>query len=163
MFEISETREMAASPEKVWRALTDFAAYGLWNPYVRVEGQAVAGTRVRYSFSRAPGRRAIVTDALILISDAPKRLEFDIGVPGLVQATNWYAVEAAPEGARVTHGLRFSGLLTFVAGAIARRMDRGYIVHPLDRLQRHLRLERPRARGTGSAAKGKRSPPRKLR
>lgn len=34
MFVIDKTLEIAAPAETVWQVLTDFGAYGLWNPFV---------------------------------------------------------------------------------------------------------------------------------
>lgn len=161
MFEISETREMPAGAEQVWQMLAHFPGYDRWNPFVRIEGVAAARERVRYRFTRAPGKRAIVTDALISVCDRPLRLEFEVGVPGLIRATEFYELESAGTGIRLTHGMRFSGLLAVLGRSIGQRMDRAYFTRPLDRLALHLAESRNTRTETRGRARGKRPARRK--
>lgn len=38
---------IAASPQAIWQALTDFPAYAAWNPYIpKAAGEARAGSRL---------------------------------------------------------------------------------------------------------------------
>lgn len=163
MPEISETREMAASAQEVWRMLVDFQGYARWNPYVRVEGTAEGGRRVRYSFRRGAGRRPIETDAELLVSEDQTVLRFSMGGLGLVHVTEWFAIDRGGTGVRVTHGVRFSGFLSLFAWPIARRMDRRYLWQPLDLLARHLQAHGPRRRAAKPSQKGKRNAPAKRR
>jgi hypothetical protein len=40
--------DIGATPETVWRVLTDFASYPKWNPFLRaVQGDPVSGQRLR--------------------------------------------------------------------------------------------------------------------
>jgi hypothetical protein len=45
---IKTTIDIGASPEMVWRVLTDFATYPKWNPFLRgVQGDLVPGKRLK--------------------------------------------------------------------------------------------------------------------
>jgi uncharacterized protein YndB with AHSA1/START domain len=41
---INTTVDINAPAQLVWDGLTDFAAYGEWNPFMRIEGTAQVGT-----------------------------------------------------------------------------------------------------------------------
>ena len=50
--------EIEATPDRVWAALTDFAAYQDWNPFiVQAAGRPVPGTRLELRMGLA-GRRS---------------------------------------------------------------------------------------------------------
>jgi len=54
---IKTTIDIGASPEMVWRILTDFPAYPKWNPFIRsVRGDAVAGKRLKVHMRLPHGR-----------------------------------------------------------------------------------------------------------
>jgi hypothetical protein len=58
--------EIDASPERVWRALTDFAAYPEWNPFiVRIEGQPVNGTRLNATMKPAGSRGMVIRPTVL--------------------------------------------------------------------------------------------------
>ncbi len=64
--------EIAASPERVWQALLDFARYPEWNPYVKaVEGKLGVGERLTLTLTPADGseRRQVVTVVKIHFQD----------------------------------------------------------------------------------------------
>ena len=57
---IKTTIDISASPEVVWRVLTNFPAYPKWNPYIReVHGEPAPRARlwVRVRFSKTRSRR----------------------------------------------------------------------------------------------------------
>ena len=138
MFELSESVIIPAGASRVWQVLTNFAEYPRWHPFVRLEGQAAAGQEVRYAFRKYAAARPIVTDATIARCEAPTMLEFDIGVARLIQATEWYALEPAGAGVRLTHGFRISGALSFVVRPFLPKLDRVYVDRPLQRLALYL-------------------------
>ena len=43
---IDTTVDIDASKQAVWDILTDFAAYGEWNPFLRIEGTAEVGAKL---------------------------------------------------------------------------------------------------------------------
>lgn len=46
--EIKTSIEISATPEEVWKGLTDFQAYENWNPFLKsVEGEFIVGEKVK--------------------------------------------------------------------------------------------------------------------
>ena len=78
------TTAISATPEALWEALTDAAAYPAWNPTVeKIEGQLVAGGRITV-FPR--GRRAVTY--VVSEFDPPTRMTWSGGLPlGLFTTT----------------------------------------------------------------------------
>jgi hypothetical protein len=74
--------EINASPEVVWKHLTDFASYPEWNPlYLWAEGDLKEGNLIRYKAARSPA------PFIGLITSPVPNKEFiweaDVPIPGL--------------------------------------------------------------------------------
>ena len=163
MFEMREQIEIAAPPLRVWRALTDFAGYKKWHPFVEVEGEAVEGAEVQYSFRRKAGGRHFKSEARISVCDEPKLITFDVGIPRLMRAEEWYSIEAIGGGVRLTHGARFSGILAFVTAGLARKRFPFFLQRPNQALERYLKPPVSRPGATRSTSRPKRRTKRKKR
>ena len=77
--EISGEIEILASPEAVWKALTDFEAFRDWNPFMRpVVGEAEECAKLKVQIRPLDGRA---------IAFMPKvtKVVSDIGLTGLTQ------------------------------------------------------------------------------
>lgn len=49
-----------ASAHKVWEILTDFNAYGKWNPFIKsIEGDVAEGNRIKVTLAQANGNKMI--------------------------------------------------------------------------------------------------------
>lgn len=156
MFEMREQIEIAAPPLRVWRALTDFAGYKKWHPFVEIEGEAVAGAEVQYAFRRKAGGRHLKSEARISACDEPKLITFDLGIARLMRAEEWYSIEPIGGGVRLTHGARFSGVLAFVTASIARKRFPFFLRRPNQALERYLKPAAGRPGATRSAPRRKR-------
>ena len=149
---MTESLVIPAAAPRIWQALTDFQHYEKWHPFVRLEGKAAPRESVKYVFQRHPGARSIITEATISTSESPRLLTFHLGVARLISVAEWYAIEPAGEGERVTHGVRFSGMLAFAARPFLRKLDAAYLARPLQGLARYLAIDkgggaaRPRGR-----------------
>jgi uncharacterized protein YndB with AHSA1/START domain len=97
----------------VWRRLTSFDDYPSWNPYQKIEGEAKAGAKVRFSVNWGHVARKSVP-ARITAFDPPRRLEFTIGWIGF-RERRWIELEPVEQGVRVRHGVRFTGWLAQIA------------------------------------------------
>ena len=68
-----------ATPEAIWRILTDAPAYPGWNTTVlRVEGRIALGEKVTVHAKLAPGRAFPVK---VVAFDAPRRMVWSGGMP----------------------------------------------------------------------------------
>ena len=155
MFEASEQVTIAAPPSRVWSALTDFAQYGQWHPFMKLEGRASAGAEVQYTLYRKLGGRTLTTTARISACDEPRLLSFEMGVPRLLWVEEWYSIAPAGAGACLKHGMRFSGILTFVARFKLKRYL--YLLgRPIQSLARYLAPPVQPVNVTGKSGKPKR-------
>lgn len=116
--------DINASPERVWRILTDFAAYPHWNPFIpRASGSARRGERLTIRLQPVGGR-GMTFRPTVLEADPGKRLRW-IGrvlVPGVFDGEHSFTIEPLGEGrVRVVQQEHFSGLLVPL---LARSLDR---------------------------------------
>ncbi|HLQ25146.1 MAG TPA: SRPBCC domain-containing protein [Acidiferrobacterales bacterium] len=125
MREIITTIDIAASPERVWRVLTDFASYPKWNPFIRgIHGNLEEGARLRVRMRLPPRGRARIFSPIVLkaIPAAELRWRGKLFMEGLFDGEHIFIiVPQGLEGARFIQRERFSGLLApllllFIAG-----------------------------------------------
>ena len=99
-----------ATPEAVWRILTDAGAYPAWNTTVsRVDGRIALGEKVTLHVKVAPGRAFPVK---VVTFDAPTRMLWSGGMP-LGMFTGQRSYELRPVAAGVEFAMRedYSGWL----------------------------------------------------
>lgn len=128
--EVQASTEISAPAPAVWTALTDFARYAEWNPFIRrARGSARPGddvhVRVRSSFGLPLAFRATVLD-----SDENRELHWrgHVLAPWLACGEHWFAIEPAGDGrVRFVQRERFTGLLPRLASRLlAREARRGF-------------------------------------
>ena len=104
---VSVTRDIAASPEKIWEMVTDLPRMGEWSPENQggtwakdASGPAVGAT---FKGRNNNGKRSWSTSVKVNGCEAPRHFSFGLMVFG----KNWcdwvYDIESIPTGARVTH------------------------------------------------------------
>ena len=109
--------EIAAPPEAVWAVLTDFAAYGEWNPFIlSVEGEARQGATldaVIHAVGGAGMDKPQAFKPLVLEARANQELRWRgrLLVPGLFDGEHYFAMVPSNGGTRFIHGEHFRGLL----------------------------------------------------
>jgi hypothetical protein len=139
MKELRTEIEVNASAERVWRILTDFAAYAEWNPFIRrIEGEVVVGARLHVFIEPAGGKGMSFQPTVHTVK--PERELRWLGrllLPGLFDGD--HSVEIEPLDAkriRFIHRERFGGLLVPM---LARMLDRN--VNPgFEEMNRALKL-----------------------
>lgn len=128
--EVQASTEISAPASAVWTALTDFARYADWNPFIRrARGSARPGddvhVRVRSSFGLPLAFRAKV-----LGSDENHELHWrgHVLAPWIACGEHWFAIEPAGDGrVRFVQRERFTGLLPRLASRLlAREARRGF-------------------------------------
>lgn len=104
---VSVTRDIAASPEKIWEMVTDLPRMGEWSPENQggswakgATGPAVGAT---FRGRNKNGKKVWSTSVKVNACDAPRRFSFGLMVGG----KNWcdwvYDIEPTATGSRVTH------------------------------------------------------------
>jgi len=103
-----------ASKEKVWDILTNFAAYPQWNPFiVQVEGQAVAGTRLRNTMLN--GEQKMVFTPQVLKVDKYRYFDWlgSLWVKGLFDGHHQFEIEEVSANQVILkHRESFSGIFS---------------------------------------------------
>jgi len=113
MNEITTSIEIDAPAETVWAVLTDFDRYDEWNPYTRIDGEAIEGTILRV----APGPEAgkMPTFRPRVRSVVPNRELRWLGhlyVRGLFDGEHRFRIESLDDDrSRLIQDETFSGLL----------------------------------------------------
>jgi hypothetical protein len=139
--------DVNASPERVWRILTDFAAYPEWNPFIpRASGSARRGERLTIRLQPVGGR-GMTFRPRVLEADEGKRLRW-IGrtlVPGLFDGEHSFTIQPlGQDRVRLIQQEEYRGLLVpFLAGSLDRRTLPGFeqMNHAL---KRRAEAEQPR-------------------
>src|SRR5215203_4503824 len=99
MKELHSEIEIAASPERVWDILADFAAYPRWNPFIRrISGELKVGERLEVRLE-PPGSRGITLRPTVLSAEPNRQLRWlgHLLVPGLFDGEHTLATEPLGE------------------------------------------------------------------
>ena len=115
--------EINASPEKVWRILTDFAEYPNWNPFIRkIEGNPAVGERLE-AFIQPTGAKGMTFKPTLLAVEKEKELRWlgKLFVSGLFDGEHFFKIEPlSKKSVKFIHGENFKGLLV---GFLAKSLD----------------------------------------
>jgi hypothetical protein len=116
MLSFATRTTIEATPEALWRILTDAPAYPSWNATVtRVEGRIALGEAVTVHAAAAPGRAFPVK---VVAFEAPSRMVWSGGMPfGLFTGTRTFELQPL-EGGRVEFAMResYTGLMAGLIG-----------------------------------------------
>lgn len=142
---VSVSREIAASPERVYALVCDLPRMSEWSPENRggewLDGDSAARPGARFRGRNRFGRKSWSTVSTILDASVGERLSFRVTY-GPVQVAEWsYTFESAPGGSRVTESWRdlrpawFRPIGTFGTGVSDRTThNRRGMEETLDRL-----------------------------
>jgi hypothetical protein len=114
MKEIHTEIEINAPAGKVWRVLTDFAAYPEWNPFVRrVDGEVSVGARLDVTIQPS-GAKGMSFRPTVLVADPNRELRWygQLWFPGLFEGEHSFSIEPlGDQRVRFVHQERFTGIL----------------------------------------------------
>ncbi|NCG21039.1 MAG: hypothetical protein GWP91_18675 [Rhodobacterales bacterium] len=105
------TTELSVSPAVVWKALIDTDSWGDWSSFVPVKPGALEPGQ-SFSMAFSIHGRSMVGKAKLLRVQPERELTWRGGVPGLLQVTHGFVLEAVPSGCRLVHTESFEGLLS---------------------------------------------------
>ena len=115
--EVATEVTIDASPETVWRILTDVQRYPQWNPYIReLHGKLALAESIEFRFALFWGI-TLPAQACVLAAVAEHELRWagHLLWDRLFRAEHYHIIEPISERAvRFAHGERFSGVLTMV-------------------------------------------------
>lgn len=144
MKEIHSEIEIQASPDQIWKILTDFRSYPEWNPFiVGIEGTPRTDSRLSVR-AQAPGKSARTFQSRVLRFDRNRELRWLTqlwGVGGLFDREHVFSIEPVDTGrVRFVQQETFRGLLMPLLGGAVNNTQQG-----LDAMNRALKA---RAEGT---------------
>jgi hypothetical protein len=128
--ELRSEIEIGAPPERVWRVLTDFAAYPEWNPFIRrVSGRPEVDERLVVRM-RPSGTRGMTFRPTVMKVEPSRELRWlgHLLVPGIFDGEHIFEIEEL-ERDRVRFVQRevFKGLLVpLLARSLDRDTQRGF-------------------------------------
>ncbi len=104
------TSLISASPEQVWKVLSDTAAWPAWNSGVsKVDGNLALGQKLTIAVEANPGRAFPVKVTAI---EEPSRMVFRGGMPlGLFTGQRTYTLAGAANGTTFTMREEYTGAL----------------------------------------------------
>lgn len=129
MREIHTEIEIRATPEEVWRVLTDFERFPEWNPLItRASGELREGATLEI-FVQVPDSTGRKFKPRVL-KVAPNRELVWLGqlaIPGLFNGEHRFRIEpTGTDSVRFIHSEGFSGLLIPFMGGVLKKTERGY-------------------------------------
>lgn len=117
--------EINAPAERVWRILTDFAAFPTWNPFIKqIEGKAAVGERLNVSI-QPPGSKGMSFAPIVLEATPNKELRWmgRLLLPGVFDGEHAFRIEAlGAHKVRFVQEEQFQGLLVSL---FAKNLDAG--------------------------------------
>jgi len=128
--EIRTEVEIAAPAREVWRALTEFADYQQWNPFItQISGEPREGQTLSVHLSLPEGRDFVIHPRLLRCQESEElRWRGHLLFPGLFDGEHFFRLEAlGPDRTRFVQGENFTGVLVRFAGRTITRAARGFV------------------------------------
>jgi hypothetical protein len=127
--EIEKTVEIEAPAAAVWHVLTDFPAYGEWNPFIRsIAGELQQGERLTVRLE-PPGGKGMTIKPTVLAVEADRELRWKgrLLMPGLFDGEHSLRIEPIDEQRiRFVHGERFTGMLVGLVKGVLAKTEAGF-------------------------------------
>ncbi len=126
---IQHSIDIDAPPAAVWAQLTDTAAYGEWNPFLRrLSGELTPGARLAVEIA-PPGARSMRFKPKVLAAEPGRELRWlgRLGLPGIFDGEHSFRLEPLPGGGtRLVQAERFRGLLVGLFGGTLEKTKAGF-------------------------------------
>ncbi len=130
MKEIRTEIEIAAPAERVWAALTDFASFPKWNPFIReIRGTPAVGSRLDVTLG-ASGTKPMSFRPTVkqVVPNRELRWLGRVGLPRIFDGEHIFELSpVGPDRTRFVQRERFRGLFVpFLAKSLDRDARRGF-------------------------------------
>ena len=126
---IETTAEYEEPAHRVWEVLTDFGAFGEWNPFiVAASGQLAEGEQLEATLKRPNGKTTRFRPQVLRVSPARQiRWLGRVGPGGLFDGEHYFVLEPREDGTtRLVHGERFTGLLVPFMGSLIAETEQSF-------------------------------------
>ncbi len=120
--DISATIDIAATPERVWAVLTDFASYPAWNPvFCEVSGELAVGKQITIKTIQPSNDRAMTVKVKVVAAEPAAELRWVSRVLGVASTKRSFILSPDVHGTQLTQTGSYQGLFTsFPAKTIKR-------------------------------------------
>lgn len=105
--------DIAASPDRVWEVLTDFAAYGEWNPFLTdITGKPKKGAGLVVEMAGPTGKPVIFRPTVLTVEPGKElRWRGSLFLPRLFDGEHVFLLEETDGGTHLVHCEGFRGIL----------------------------------------------------
>ncbi|MDB5261149.1 MAG: Polyketide cyclase/dehydrase [Adhaeribacter sp.] len=118
-----------ASPETIWRVLTDFENYPAWNPFIKlIAGEKEVGKSLNISI-KPPGSNGMSFKPVILKFEPSKELRWKgkLGMKGIFDGEHYFILQRNGKNAtNFIQGEVFSGILVWMLGSTLDKTEEGF-------------------------------------
>lgn len=121
--------DIDATPEQVWRHLTDLDAYPMWNPFMVSATGALDVGQILTIDLRPPDGRATTFRPRVTVVETGVTLEWlgRLALPGLFSGRHRFDLSPTEHGTRLVHSETFKGLLVpFLRASLDGPTRRGF-------------------------------------
>ncbi|MGA7434974.1 MAG: SRPBCC domain-containing protein [Solirubrobacterales bacterium] len=129
MREIKTRTTIDASPDEVWKVLTDLELYKDWNPFItEATGDAVEGERLKLKMS-PPDGRSMSFRPTVLKADPGREFRWlgHLGVRGIFDGEHYFQLrELDNGGTELLQGEKFTGIAVGLLGGALKNTERGF-------------------------------------
>lgn len=128
MQSIETSATIAASRQRVWAVLMDFARYPDWNPFIRsISGVARVGEIIEVVIE-PPGRKAATFRPRVVALEPERQFVWrgSLPIPGLFTGEHRFGLDDAAAGTHFAQSERFSGLLVPFVSSVLAATERGF-------------------------------------
>lgn len=126
---IETALRLDARANEVWAVLTDFPAYGEWNPFLTgMSGLLAEDERLDVALTRGDGKVQRFRPRVLRVSPARQiRWLGKLGPGGLFDGEHYFVLAPQEDGTTVlTHGERFTGVLVPLMSKALADTERGF-------------------------------------
>ena len=141
MFEVSREATVNASPQAVWRVLTDLPGYRAWTKAVLVDGEPEVGCALTYQIgwrTKSGVHRAIRFEGKVKAAEPGATLIWTSGIPGVLGLRFGFELRPADSGTVVRHHLQISGVAAHLLRGRLTRMYGPTLGAVMEDLARHM-------------------------